>query len=49
MADALRAMAISGAIMLVVVLVVIAVSFVAVRRGEAAMEADQKHHGHAAH
>ncbi len=49
MPDVMRALAISGGILLIVVLVVVLVSYVTVRRGEAAMAEDARRHGRSAH
>lgn len=49
MPDVVRALAISGGILLGVVVLMIAVCSVAVRRGEAQMAADAKQHGHSSH
>ena len=49
MPDVVRALAISGGILLIVVLVVVLVSYVTVRRGEAAMAEDARRHGRSAH
>ena len=44
--DLMRALAISGSILIGVVILTIVVSIVAVRRGEAEMAEDAKQHGH---
>ena len=44
--DLMRALAISGGIMITVVVLIVIVSMVAVKRGEVEMAADSKHHGH---
>ena len=49
MPDVVRALAISGSILIAVVILIIVVSFAAVRRGEAAMAEDSKAHGGHAH
>jgi len=51
MPDVVRALAISGSILIAVVILIIIVSFVAVRRGEVTMAAEAKSHGggHAHH
>ena len=49
MPDIVRALAISGAILLAVVVVMIIVCAAAVNRGEAEMAADAKRHGHTGH
>jgi hypothetical protein len=50
MPDVVRALAISGSILIAVVILIIVVSFVTVRRGEvAAMAEDGKGHGQAHH
>jgi hypothetical protein len=49
MPDVVRALAISGSILIAVVILIIVVSFVAVRRGEVAMAEDSKGHGGYAH
>ena len=46
MPDVLRAMAITGSILLAVVIVITIVAFVTVNRGEAAMAEHAKHRGH---
>ena len=45
-ADLMRALAISGGILLLVVVLTVIVSIVTVKRGEVAMAAENKHHGH---
>ena len=45
MPDVVRALAISGSILIAVVILIIIVSFVTVRRGEVAMAEDGKGHG----
>lgn len=49
MPDVLRAMSISGGILLGVVVLVVIVSYVTVRRGEVAMAEDAKKHGSSTH
>ena len=49
MPDLVRALAISGSILIAVVILIIVVSFVTVRRGEAQMAEDAKQHGGTAH
>lgn len=49
MPDVVRALAISGSILIGVVVFIIVVSFVAVRRGEVSMAEDTKGHGNRAH
>jgi hypothetical protein len=49
MPDVLRAMMISGSILIAVVIFIIIISFVTVRRGEQAMAEDAKQHGGSAH
>jgi hypothetical protein len=49
MSDVLRAMAISGSILLGVVILLTIVAFVTVNRGEVEMEEDARKHGHSAH
>ena len=44
-ADIVRALAISGSILIAVVVLIIVVSFAAVRRGEVSMAEDSKGHG----
>jgi hypothetical protein len=44
--DLIRALALSGAILFGVVVLIIVISMVAVRRGETEMAKDSKHHGH---
>ena len=46
MPDVVRALAISGSILLAVVVLTVVISAIAVRRGEAAMAKDSKHSGH---
>ena len=46
MPDVLRAMAISGSILIGVVILTTVVTFVTVKRGEKAMHDDAKHGGH---
>jgi hypothetical protein len=43
--DVMHALTVAGSILLAVVLLIIGVSFVAVRRGEESMANDAKHHG----
>ena len=45
-ADLMRALAISGGILLLVVVFTVIVSIVTVKRGEVAMAAEKKHQGH---
>ena len=45
MPDVVRALAISGSILIAVVILIIIVSFITVRRGEVAMGEDVKEHG----
>jgi hypothetical protein len=45
MNDVVRALAISGSILFAVVILIIIVSFVAVRRGEVSMAEESKGHG----
>ncbi len=45
-ADLMRALAISGGILLAVVVLIVFISIVTVKRGEVAMAADNKHQGH---
>jgi len=45
-ADLMRALAISGGILLAVVVLIVVVTIVTVKRGEIAMAAENKHHGH---
>jgi hypothetical protein len=45
-ADLMRALAISGGILIGVVILIVIVSIITVNRGEAEMAADSKHHGH---
>jgi len=47
--DLIRALSISGSILAAVVILIVVVSIVAVRRGEASMTEDAKHHGHSRH
>jgi len=47
--DVIRALAISGSILLAVVVLIIIVSKLTVGRGENAMAEDAKRHGHSAH
>lgn len=47
--DLMRALAISGAILLGVVVLIIIISIVTVRRGEVEMAEDAKQHGHSSH
>jgi len=49
MPDVVRALAISGSILIAVVILIVIVSFVAVRRGEIAMAEDSKAPGTKAH
>jgi len=49
MPDVLRALAISGSILIGVFIVVTIVAFVTVKRGEAGMHEDATHHGHSSH
>ena len=49
MPDVVRALAISGSILIAVVVLIIVVSFVAVRRGEVSMAEDAKGHRGQAH
>ena len=49
MPDVVRALAISGSILIAVVVLIIVVSFVTVRRGEVSMAEDSKGHGSHAH
>ena len=49
MPDVVRALAISGGILLIVVVIVTLVAYVTVRRGEAAMAEDARRHGRSAH
>ena len=49
MPDTLRALMISGSILIAVVIFTIVISFVTVRRGEAAMAEDARRHGGPAH
>jgi hypothetical protein len=49
MAEVLKAMSVSGGILLVVVVLVVIVSIVAVNRGAAAMEDEAKRSGHRTH
>jgi hypothetical protein len=49
MPDVVRALAISGSILIAVVVLTIIVSFVTVRRGEVSMAEDSKGHGQARH
>jgi len=44
--DLMRALAISGAILIAVVVLIIIISMVTVRRGEVSMAEDAKHRGH---
>ena len=44
-ADLMRALAISGAILIGVVVLVVIITYVMVNRGDAAMAADSKQHG----
>jgi uncharacterized membrane protein YgaE (UPF0421/DUF939 family) len=44
--DLIRALTISGSILIGVVVLIIIVATVTVRRGEVAMSEDAKHHGH---
>ena len=46
MGDALSAMLISGAVLLAVSVLILFISIVAVKRGEAAMHEESKHSGH---
>ena len=45
MPDVVRALAISGSILIAVVIFIVIISFVTVRRGELAMSEDSKTHG----
>ena len=45
MPDVVRALAISGSILIAVVILIVVVSFVTVRRGEVSMAEDAKHGG----
>jgi hypothetical protein len=47
--DLIRALSISGSILIGVVILIIIVTFVTVHRGEAEMEQDAKRHGGPAH
>ncbi len=47
--DLMRALGISGAILIGVLVLIVIVSIVTVRRGEAEMAEDAKEHGHTAH
>lgn len=49
MPDVVRALAISGSILIAVVILIVIISFVTVNRGEAAMADDVKEHGGQAH
>jgi hypothetical protein len=49
MPDVVRALAISGSILIAVVILIIVISFVTVRRGEVAMVEDSKRQGGGAH
>lgn len=49
MADIFRAMAISGAILIAVFVLITVIAFVIVRRGEVEMAKDGKGHGHSSH
>jgi hypothetical protein len=49
MPDVVRALAISGGILLAVIVLMIVVCAGAIKRGEASMAADSKGHGHSAH
>jgi hypothetical protein len=49
MPDVVRALAISGSILIAVVILIVIVSFVTVNRGEVAMAEDVKEHGGQAH
>jgi hypothetical protein len=44
--DLIRALAISGGILMAVVVLIVVVSSIAVKRGEVEMAADHKRHGH---
>ena len=46
MSDLIRALAISGSILIGVVVLIVIVSYVTVNRGEVEMAADSKRHGH---
>ena len=48
-ADLMRALAISGSILIGVVILIVIITMVTVKRGEAAMAADAKQHGHSGH
>jgi type VI protein secretion system component VasK len=47
--DLMRALAISGSVLIAVVILIIIVSMVTVRRGEVAMSEDAKPHRHSGH
>jgi hypothetical protein len=47
--DLFRALAIAGSILVAVVILIVIVSFVTVRRGEAEMDADGKREGRSIH
>ena len=47
--DVMRALAISGSILIAVVIFIIVITFVTVRRAEAGMAEDAKRHGGPAH
>jgi hypothetical protein len=49
MPDVVRAIAISGSILIAVVIVIVIITFVTVRRSEVAMREDLKEHGGKAH
>ena len=49
MPDVVRALAISGSILIAVVILIVIISFATVRRGEAAMAEDAKGHGGHSH
>ena len=49
MSDVVRALAISGSILIAVAIFIVVVSYVTVRRGEAAMAENSKGHGGQAH
>ncbi len=49
MADVLRAMAITGSILLAIVILITIVTFVTVKRGEVEMAEDAKRHGRGPH
>ena len=49
MPDVLRAMLITGGILLAVLIIITVVAFVTVKRGEVQMAEDAKQHGHGGH